>query len=145
MDGNAEDLYKECEDYELSIKEAGGIDLFLGGIGAGELVCPLSRRCRSLWILKDGHVAFNEVSGSNFQERLLTFNHLVARIITLLPNPNQDPSVRNHPCQLPILQQRLRRRPTDGTDGGRADRHGCQGGRTGCDGAKQGIGLESDD
>jgi glucosamine-6-phosphate deaminase len=44
LDGNAEDLYQECENYEIAIKEAGGIDLFLGGIGA------------------DGHVAFNEVS-----------------------------------------------------------------------------------
>jgi len=46
LDGNAEDLYKECEDYELAIKEAGGIDLFLGGIGA------------------DGHIAFNEPGSS---------------------------------------------------------------------------------
>lgn len=36
LDGEAEDLYKECEDYEAAIKAAGGIDLFLGGIGAGE-------------------------------------------------------------------------------------------------------------
>jgi glucosamine-6-phosphate deaminase len=46
LDGNAEDLYKECEDYEVAIKAVGGIDLFLGGIGA------------------DGHIAFNEVSPS---------------------------------------------------------------------------------
>ena len=47
LDGNAEDLYQECENYENAIKEAGGIDLFLGGIGA------------------DGHIAFNEVSPSH--------------------------------------------------------------------------------
>jgi glucosamine-6-phosphate deaminase len=35
LNGNAEDLYKECEDYEDAIKSVGGIDLFLGGIGAG--------------------------------------------------------------------------------------------------------------
>lgn len=46
LDGNAEDLYQECENYEVAIKEAGGIDLFLGGIGA------------------DGHVAFNEPGSS---------------------------------------------------------------------------------
>lgn len=42
LDGNAKDLVAECESYEQKIKEAGGIDLFLGGIGP------------------DGHIAFNE-------------------------------------------------------------------------------------
>ncbi|WVQ77014.1 glucosamine-6-phosphate deaminase [Cryptococcus sp. DSM 104548] len=46
LNGNAEDLYKECEDYEATIKAVGGIDLFLGGIGA------------------DGHIAFNEPGSS---------------------------------------------------------------------------------
>jgi len=50
LDGEAEDLYKECEEYEAAIKTAGGIDLFLGGIGA------------------DGHIAFNE-PGSSLQSR----------------------------------------------------------------------------
>jgi glucosamine-6-phosphate deaminase len=40
LDGEADDLYKECEDYEAAIKAAGGIDLFLGGIGAGEWDVP---------------------------------------------------------------------------------------------------------
>jgi len=42
LDGNAPDLQKECEEYERKIVAAGGIDLFLGGIG------------------EDGHIAFNE-------------------------------------------------------------------------------------
>ena len=42
LNGNAEDLKKECEDYEKRIESAGGIDLFLGGVG------------------EDGHLAFNE-------------------------------------------------------------------------------------
>jgi glucosamine-6-phosphate deaminase len=42
LNGNAEDLEKECEDYEKRIESAGGIDLFLGGVG------------------EDGHIAFNE-------------------------------------------------------------------------------------
>lgn len=42
LNGNAEDLEAECASYEQKIKEAGGIDLFLGGIGP------------------DGHIAFNE-------------------------------------------------------------------------------------
>jgi len=46
LDGNAEDLQKECVDYEAAIKAAGGIELFLGGIGT------------------DGHIAFNEPGSS---------------------------------------------------------------------------------
>ena len=42
LDGNAPDLEAECRSYEEKISEAGGIDLFLGGIG------------------EDGHIAFNE-------------------------------------------------------------------------------------
>ncbi len=33
LDGNAEDLEGECIAYEEKIKRAGGIELFLGGIG----------------------------------------------------------------------------------------------------------------
>ncbi len=46
LNGNAEDLEAECAHYEEMIKEAGGIDLFLGGIGP------------------DGHIAFNEPGSS---------------------------------------------------------------------------------
>ncbi len=42
LNGNAPDLAAECASYEQRIAEAGGIDLFLGGIGP------------------DGHLAFNE-------------------------------------------------------------------------------------
>merc|ERR1712170_36085 len=46
LDGNAPDLAKECENYEKMITEAGGIELFVGGIGP------------------DGHIAFNEPGSS---------------------------------------------------------------------------------
>lgn len=46
LNGNAPDLEAECVAYEASIKEHGGIDLFLGGIGP------------------DGHIAFNEPGSS---------------------------------------------------------------------------------
>lgn len=42
LNGNAKDLESECRDYENKIREAGGVDLFIGGIGS------------------DGHIAFNE-------------------------------------------------------------------------------------
>lgn len=50
LNGNAKDLDKECRDYEEKIKSYGGIDFFLGGIGA------------------DGHIAFNE-PGSSLSSR----------------------------------------------------------------------------
>ena len=46
LNGNAEDLEAECANYEKMIKEAGGVDLFMGGIGP------------------DGHNAFNEPGSS---------------------------------------------------------------------------------
>lgn len=46
LNGNAEDIEAECERYEAKIKEVGGIDLFMGGIGP------------------DGHIAFNEPGSS---------------------------------------------------------------------------------
>lgn len=46
LNGNAPDLEAECAAFEASIVAAGGIDLFLAGIGA------------------DGHIAFNEPGSS---------------------------------------------------------------------------------
>lgn len=55
LDGNAADLDKECDEYEEKIKSYGGIELFLGGMGA------------------DGHLAFN-VPGSSLQSRTRLVN-----------------------------------------------------------------------
>lgn len=46
LNGNAENLEEECARYEQAIVDAGGIDLFIGGIGP------------------DGHIAFNEPGSS---------------------------------------------------------------------------------
>ncbi|XDA77008.1 hypothetical protein R6Z07F_007152 [Ovis aries] len=46
LDGNAADLQAECDAFEEKIKAAGGIELFVGGIGP------------------DGHIAFNEPGSS---------------------------------------------------------------------------------
>ena len=59
LNGNAEDVEKECADYEAAIVAAGGIDLFMGGVG------------------EDGHIAFNEPF-SSLQSR--------TRIKTLTPD-----------------------------------------------------------
>ncbi|XP_064637303.1 glucosamine-6-phosphate isomerase 1-like [Lineus longissimus] len=46
LDGNAPDLVKECDSFEKAISDAGGVELFIGGIGP------------------DGHIAFNEPGSS---------------------------------------------------------------------------------
>jgi glucosamine-6-phosphate deaminase len=46
LNGNAKNLYAECERYEKKIRKYGGIELFVGGIGP------------------DGHIAFNEPGSS---------------------------------------------------------------------------------
>ncbi len=46
LNGNAPDLKAECLSYENKMKAVGGIDLFMGGVGA------------------DGHIAFNEPGSS---------------------------------------------------------------------------------
>ncbi|MCK4914079.1 MAG: glucosamine-6-phosphate deaminase [Planctomycetes bacterium] len=58
LNGNAADLNAECANYEEKIKKAGGINLFLGGIGP------------------DGHIAFNEPGSSLASKtRIKTLTH----------------------------------------------------------------------
>ncbi|KIW08063.1 glucosamine-6-phosphate deaminase, variant 2 [Verruconis gallopava] len=58
LDGNAPDLEAECLEYEEKIARAGGIELFLGGIGP------------------DGHIAFNEPGSSlKSRTRVKTLNY----------------------------------------------------------------------
>ena len=54
-DGNAQDAAASCAAYEAKIKTLGGIELFLGGVGA------------------NGHIAFNE-PGSSFDSRTRVVN-----------------------------------------------------------------------
>ena len=63
LNGNAADLDKECEEYEARIAAAGGIDLFMGGVGP------------------DGHIAFNEPGSSltsRTRQKTLTTDTIVA-------------------------------------------------------------------
>lgn len=63
LNGNAPDLQAECASYEEKMKKAGGVNLFLGGIGP------------------DGHIAFNEPSSSlssRTRIKTLTYDTIVA-------------------------------------------------------------------
>lgn len=76
LDGNAPDLLAECERYEEKIESYGGIDLFIGGVGA------------------DGHIAFNE-PGSSLTSRTriktLTSDTIIANSRFFANDPDQVP------------------------------------------------------
>lgn len=61
LDGQAANLPLECAQYERAIRQAGGIHLFLGGVG------------------RNGHIAFNE-PGSSFDSRTRPVNLTAATI-----------------------------------------------------------------
>ena len=61
--GNAEDLVAECNAYEKRIKEYGGIELFLGGIG------------------EDGHIAFNVVPSIGSHDEKLNALSLLRNLV----------------------------------------------------------------
>ena len=76
LNGNAEDLDAECKAYEAAMKEVGGVDLFLGGIGP------------------DGHIAFNEPASSlssRTRKKTLTTDTLIANSRFFNNDINQVP------------------------------------------------------
>ena len=63
LNGLAEDLEEECQRYEDKIKNIGGINLFMGGVG------------------EDGHIAFNEPGSSlssRTRDKELTYDTILA-------------------------------------------------------------------
>ncbi|MBE9226939.1 glucosamine-6-phosphate deaminase [Phormidium sp. LEGE 05292] len=76
LNGNAEDVAAECQNYEDKIKSFGGIELFIGGMG------------------EDGHIAFNE-PGSSLESRTrlktLTYSTLLANARFFDQDINQVP------------------------------------------------------
>lgn len=90
LDGNAADLIEECDQFERAIKEAGGIELFVGGIGP------------------DGHIAFNEPGNESSSdvtdhcERVSLFFSF--RIQFGITNPCENLGSRYHRGQCSILR-----------------------------------------
>lgn len=76
LNGMASDIAAECQRYEDKIKAVGGIDLFLGGIGA------------------DGHIAFNEPCSSLYsrtRDKELTMDTMIANSRFFNNDVNQVP------------------------------------------------------
>lgn len=77
LNGNAQDLEAECANYEKAIEAAGGIDLFIGGIGP------------------DGHIAFNEPGSSltsRTRKKTLTTDTRIANSRFFGGNPENVPA-----------------------------------------------------
>lgn len=75
-DGNAPDITAECAAYEAAIVAAGGVDLFIGGVG------------------EDGHLAFNEPGSSlasRTREKGLTESTILANARFFGNDPRQVP------------------------------------------------------
>ncbi len=78
LNGNATDLKAECKSYEEKIKSVGGIDLFMGGVGA------------------DGHLAFNEPGSSlssRTRDKALNHDTMVANSRFFNNDINQVPKL----------------------------------------------------
>lgn len=76
LNGQADDVEAECRRYEDKIKEVGGIDLFLGGIGP------------------DGHLAFNEPASSlssRTRVKTLTYDTILANSRFFDNDPDKVP------------------------------------------------------
>ena len=74
LNGNAPDVEAECAAYEKAIVDAGGFDLFLGGVG------------------EDGHIAFNEPF-SSLSSR--------TRVVTLTQDTREARFFDNDPTKVP--------------------------------------------
>ena len=87
LDGNASNLIEECIQYEKDIAKAGGIELFVGGIGP------------------DGHIAFNEPGTAHFfaYESLFCLHSIIDRFEFGLTNACEDTRSRHHHCQCSLL------------------------------------------
>lgn len=78
LNGNPADLKEECARYEQKMKDLGGIDLFLGGIGP------------------DGHIAFNEPGSSlasRTRDKELNYDTIVANSRFFNNDVNQVPKL----------------------------------------------------
>ena len=95
LNGNAADLDKECEEYEARIAAAGGIDLFMGGVGP------------------DGHIAFNEPGSSLVsltRQKTLTQDTIIANSRFFDNDVNKVPKTAKRLQEGSCIAQRCGRR-----------------------------------
>ena len=124
LDGNAADLKKECAEYEEKIKAAGGVELFVGGIGP------------------DGHIAFNEPGSSLVSRtRVKTLNQVRRNCFCLIGRTLEFLPAGDDRRQLAIFRRRRPAGAEAGPDGRRGHRDGRQRGHDPRLGRPQGHGA----
>ncbi|MBD5234618.1 MAG: glucosamine-6-phosphate deaminase [Bacteroidales bacterium] len=115
LNGNAADLEAECARFEAKIKQYGGIDLFMGGVGP------------------DGHIAFNE-PGSSLTSRTrvktLTQDTIIANSRFFEGNVNLVPKTALTVGVGTIMDARSVMLMVNGHNKSRALHHGVEGGIT---------------
>ena len=115
LNGNAADLEAECARFEAKIKQYGGIDLFMGGVGP------------------DGHIAFNE-PGSSLTSRTrvktLTQDTIIANSRFFEGNVNLVPKTALTVGVGTIMNARSVMLMVNGHNKSRALHHGVEGGIT---------------
>lgn len=113
LDGNATDLQTECARFEAKIKQYGGIDLFMGGVGP------------------DGHIAFNE-PGSSLTSRTrvktLTQDTIIANSRFFNGDVNLVPKTALTVGVGTIMDARSVMLMVNGHNKARALQHGVEGG-----------------
>ncbi len=113
LNGNAPDLAAECERFENKIKQYGGIDLFMGGVGP------------------DGHIAFNE-PGSSLTSRTrvktLTQDTIIANSRFFEGNVDLVPKTALTVGIGTVMAARSVMLMVNGHNKARALRHGVEGG-----------------
>ncbi|MCM1066139.1 MAG: glucosamine-6-phosphate deaminase [Muribaculaceae bacterium] len=113
LNGNADDLAAECERFEAKIKQYGGIDLFMGGVGP------------------DGHIAFNE-PGSSLTSRTrvktLTQDTIIANSRFFEGNVNLVPKTALTVGVGTVMAARSVMLMVNGHNKARALKHGVEGG-----------------
>ena len=112
LNGNAEDVVAECAAYEAAIKAAGGIDLFMGGIGP------------------DGHIAFNEPFSSlksRTRQKSLTTDTIIANSRFFEGDVNKVPKTALTVGVGTIMNARSVMLIVNGYNKARALQHGVEG------------------
>lgn len=113
LNGNAEDYALECQRYEDKIKQYGGIDLFLGGVGP------------------DGHIAFNEPGSaltSRTRMKTLTQDTIIANSRFFENNVNLVPKTALTVGVGTIMSAKSVLLIVNGYNKARALHHGVEGG-----------------
>ena len=112
LNGNAPDLEQECADYEKRIVDAGGIDLFMGGVG------------------EDGHIAFNEPFSSlnsRTRQKTLTQDTIIVNSRFFGGDVNQVPKTALTVGVGTVLSSKKVMILATGHKKARAVRHGVEG------------------